>query len=70
MGFFGDLFCHTYDLRAEVELKNGEMYKVRCQIQARFVTQEELIFSFKRYVERRLGSPVKRIIEIYDASNM
>lgn len=65
-----DLFTHTYDLRAEVELENGEMYKVRCPVEARFVTREELIDGFKRVVKRKFGSPVKRIIEIYDASEL
>ena len=70
MGFFGDLFCHTYDIRAKVELENGEIYKVRCPIEARFVSKEQLLAGFKREVKWRLGSPVKRIIEIYDANNM
>lgn len=63
-------FTHLYDIRATVELENGEMYKVHCPIEARLVTREELLEAFKREVKWRLGSPVRRIIEIYDATDM
>jgi hypothetical protein len=68
MGFFGDLFCHTYDIRARVELENGEVYKIRCPIQARFVTRNEILNAVKTEIRWKLGSPVKHILELYDAS--
>lgn len=63
-------FTHLYDIRAIVELEDGKKYQVRCPIEARLVTREELLEAFKREVKWRLGSPVKRIIEIYDASEL
>jgi hypothetical protein len=68
MGFFGSLFCHTYDIRAKVELENGEVYKIHCPLRARFVSEGEIINAIKRKTHQELGSPVKRIIELYDAS--
>jgi hypothetical protein len=64
------LFCHTYNIHAKVELKNGEFYTVTVPLIARFVTKDELITSFKNLVQSELNSPVKRIIELYDASNL
>lgn len=60
------LFGHKYDIRAKVELENGEIYKVRCPIEARFVTREDLLNTLKNEIAWNLNSPVKRIISIYD----
>jgi hypothetical protein len=62
------LFGHKYDIRAKVELENGKIYKVRCPIEARFVTKEDLLNLLKNEVNWNLNSPIKRIISIYDAN--
>lgn len=62
------LFCHKYNIRAIVELENGEVYKVRIPIEARFVTENEIICAVKNECRKKLGSSVKKIIEFYDAS--
>lgn len=65
-----DFFCHRYEVRAKVELVNGEVYKIKCPILARFVTKEKIIDAVMKETEFQLGSPVKRILEIYDENNM
>lgn len=62
------LFGHKYDIHAKVELENGEVYKIHCPVRARFVSEGEIINAIKERTYRELGSPVKRIIELYDAS--
>jgi hypothetical protein len=62
------LFGHTYDIHARVELENGDIYKVHCPIEARFVSEGDIINAIKKKTQQELGSPVKCIIEMYDAS--
>jgi hypothetical protein len=62
------LFGHKYDIRAKVELENGKIYKVRCRIEARLVTTEDLLNVLRNEVNWNLNSPIKRIISIYDAN--
>jgi hypothetical protein len=70
MGLLSNLFCHTYEIRAKVELENGEIYKIKCPLIARFVTEEDIIRALKKETGFQLGSPVKHILEIYDANNL
>lgn len=62
------LFGHKYDIHARVELENGDIYKIHCPMEARFVSEGEIINAIKRKTHQELGVPVKRIIELYDAS--
>jgi hypothetical protein len=60
---------HTYDIRAEVKLKDGRHGKVRVQIEARCVTSDELIAVFTKEVEWRVGSKIVQIDSVYDAND-
>jgi hypothetical protein len=65
-----DIFTHRYEIRAKVEMENGEIYKIKCPIEARFVDKGDIINAVKRETEFQIGVRVKHIIEFYDANQV
>lgn len=74
MSLLDKLFGHQYDIRIEAELSNGQIAKSKMPIEARFLTEKELMnaikTAFEKEVKFKYGLSVKRYIQIYDASEI
>jgi hypothetical protein len=55
-------FDHTYHIKSEMKLSGGDVVKIKTSVEARFVTERQIINAVKERIEFETGEKVVEIL--------
>jgi hypothetical protein len=53
---------HTYHIKAEMELSGGDLVRLKTSVEARFVSESQIINSVKKRIEFETGEKVVKVL--------